>query len=252
LTGKESYIVNNKKYVLNPGEMLLVNEGSETVFFVEEKNVDPTKGIAFFLDEDLMQDVYSSISSGANNLEPIIKNTPLHFFNEINYRKENEDLNSFIKQSISKITIQRESLLLSDDFYSNFAEKLVLSHVDVLRKMHLTGKIRLATKREIYSRVTKARDYIDGNVCDTFDLEKLARISFLTKYNLIRYFKAITGYTPQQYYFVQKTDLAKKLLINDTVTNVAFLCGYSDIHSFSRQFKSVTGFSPTYFKQKTK
>ena len=54
-----------------------------------------------------------------------------------------------------------------------------------------------------------------------------------------------------QYYNDLKTNEAKKLLRdgNFSVNEIAELLGFSCIHSFSKAFKTATGFSPTAYKE---
>ena len=61
----------------------------------------------------------------------------------------------------------------------------------------------------------------------------------------------MNGITIEKYHIAQKIELAKELLVYDelTVSEIADKLHYSSPAHFSSQFRSVTGLSPTQFKQ---
>lgn len=104
---------------------------------------------------------------------------------------------------------------------------------------------RLSTKKEILNRAEMARAYLDGSLHSKFDLEKLAEAVALSKFHLIRCFKEVYKITPQKYFICEKIKLSKSLLRDKSVSEVSQVLGYRDIHSFSRQFKAITGIPPS-------
>lgn len=59
--------------------------------------------------------------------------------------------------------------------------------------------------------------------------------------------------TPMQYIQKVRLENAITLLKQDlSITEISLLCGYSDHSAFSRQFKQLTGLSPSQFKEATK
>jgi len=61
----------------------------------------------------------------------------------------------------------------------------------------------------------------------------------------------VEGTTIEQYIIHQKIEKAKELLVYDelTLSEIAWQLGYSSIQHLSRQFKKVTGFTPSHFKK---
>ncbi len=57
--------------------------------------------------------------------------------------------------------------------------------------------------------------------------------------------------TIEKYYISQRIEKVKELLIYNelTLSEIAFRLNYSSVAHLSNQFKKVTGFSPSYFKQ---
>jgi len=64
-------------------------------------------------------------------------------------------------------------------------------------------------------------------------------------------FSSIEGRTIEKYMILQKIEKVKELLIyNDrSLSEISFILGYSSVQHLSRQFKDVTGLTPSAFKQ---
>lgn len=63
-------------------------------------------------------------------------------------------------------------------------------------------------------------------------------------------FSSVEGTTIEKYTINLKTERVKELLVYDekTLSEIAFEMGYSSAAHLSAQFKKVTGFTPTWFK----
>lgn len=77
-------------------------------------------------------------------------------------------------------------------------------------------------------------------------LEEQLGVSFDT---VSRLFSQLEGRTIEKYHIEQKVDRIKELLLEGRMTIVAIadVTGYSSTSHLSRQFKSVTGMTPTAF-----
>ena len=63
-------------------------------------------------------------------------------------------------------------------------------------------------------------------------------------------FSEVEGTTIEQYFISQKIEKVKELLMYDelSLSEIADRLNYSSIAHLSRQFKKITGFTPTHFK----
>lgn len=63
-------------------------------------------------------------------------------------------------------------------------------------------------------------------------------------------FSEVEGTTIEKYLIAQKIEKVKELLTYDelSLSEIAYQLNYSSVAYLSNQFKKVTGFSPTYFK----
>ncbi len=64
-------------------------------------------------------------------------------------------------------------------------------------------------------------------------------------------FSETEGSTIEHYFIAQKIEKAKELLMYNelTLSEIAIQLNYSDVSHLSKQFKKVTGFTPTHFKK---
>lgn len=71
-------------------------------------------------------------------------------------------------------------------------------------------------------------------------------------YNYLSHlFSSVEGVTIEQYLIHQKIERAKELLVYDesSLTEIAYQLGYSSVAHLSRQFKKITGMTPSVFKR---
>jgi len=62
-------------------------------------------------------------------------------------------------------------------------------------------------------------------------------------------FRETIGYSPKHYLIQERIRKAKQLLLEEkTIEEVSIKLGYTSLHYFSRNFKTVTGLTPTQYK----
>lgn len=64
-------------------------------------------------------------------------------------------------------------------------------------------------------------------------------------------FTQVEGTTIEQYFIAQKIERVKELLVYDemSLSEIAYQFNYSSVSHLSKQFKKVTGLTPSHFKQ---
>ncbi len=105
--------------------------------------------------------------------------------------------------------------------------------------------------------ILKVIQYIESNFAEKISLETLAQEANLSKYHFCRFFTKYTGISPMKFVAFLRIEKAKELLKrqDQTVSIISYLTGFNDLGTFIRQFKNVTGLTPSVYqdaKVKTK
>ena len=111
------------------------------------------------------------------------------------------------------------------------------------QKVKLVEQIR----QQIIQLVQSGKmDEMKGNLSDYLSKALLKDYHYLSQL-----FSAIENTTIEQYFILQKIEKVKEWLAYDeyTISEIAFKMGYSSVAHLSGQFKKVTGFTPSQFKQ---
>lgn len=125
----------------------------------------------------------------------------------------------------------------------------------ILRSLHAVGFDLIDDKKSrtiekiktlIVDLVQAKKNNINVNLSDYLVQNLSQDYSMLS--NL---FSAVENTTIEKYFISQKVEKVKELLMYDelNLSEIAFELNYSSAAHLSNQFKKVTGFSPTYFKQ---
>lgn len=103
---------------------------------------------------------------------------------------------------------------------------------------------------DLNSKLKSVIAHIDQHFQHTIMIQDLAKIAKLSISQLDRQFKAIFQMTPLQFIQKKRLEHAIYLLTQDiTITDISFLCGYTDHSAFSRKFKELTALTPSQFKK---
>jgi AraC-like DNA-binding protein len=98
----------------------------------------------------------------------------------------------------------------------------------------------------------RVRDHIDRNFAAPLTLSDLARLSGMSRFHLVRAFRAAYGETPIRYLTRRRIERAQDLLryANLTVTEVCMAVGFSSLGSFSARFSELVGESPAAYQKR--
>jgi AraC-like DNA-binding protein len=108
-------------------------------------------------------------------------------------------------------------------------------------------------KDYLYSRIIRAKLFIDNFYYDPIDLNAMAEEAHFSKFHFIRLFKITYGKTPHQYLIHVRIEKAKLLLQSPApVSTICFWVGFHSISSFTGLFKKMAGFTPSAFQDRQK
>lgn len=147
------------------------------------------------------------------------KDSALQLFNKIIFEQQ-----SALAQKGQ--LIQLLDMLIADNFPGLFKENNSEKNIE----MHL-------------------KNYFDAGQGMSSNLEDIAHQFNYSKFHLERRFKNRYGVSLISYRNNKRMQLAKTLLLNESITNVCEKLGYSSIYVFSRAFKNQFGISPSEYKK---
>ena len=94
-------------------------------------------------------------------------------------------------------------------------------------------------------KVISLLEYIQEHLTENLDIDTLSGKLYLSKYHMMRLFKAETGFTIGSYINQKRLLLARDLLAQGASASDACLrCGFRDYSTFSRAYKKEFGLSP--------
>ena len=101
---------------------------------------------------------------------------------------------------------------------------------------------------------TKIIDYLSANLAAHVTIEDICRDNLIGRSRLQKLFQERCSQGIIEYYSGMKIDAAKQLIRNEEMnfTQISEKLGYSSIHYFSRQFKKITGMTPSEYASSIK
>jgi AraC-like DNA-binding protein/mannose-6-phosphate isomerase-like protein (cupin superfamily) len=98
--------------------------------------------------------------------------------------------------------------------------------------------------------IAEAISYLEQNYTGDVRLEQVARSTYISPSRLQHVFKEVTGTSLFDYLARMRIDRACELLrgTNRTLSDIAFSLGYHDPSYFGRQFKKLTGTTPSSYR----
>ncbi len=99
--------------------------------------------------------------------------------------------------------------------------------------------------------ILKTVRYLEENLAEEIYLEEVAGEAGMSKFHFCRTFKDNLGMTPMQFLTISRIERAKVLMRKGgtSISSVVFQVGFNDISEFNRQFKKVTGMTPSAFRE---
>ena len=123
------------------------------------------------------------------------------------------------------------------------------------RKIEVLGFGLISDKKS--QLIESIKKHIIVHVQEPGDVERVRISDYLSEKLFHDYaylsnlFSSVEGVTIEKFFILQKIEKVKELLVYDelTLTEIALRLGYSSVAHLSRQFKKVTGQTPSEFKQ---
>lgn len=101
----------------------------------------------------------------------------------------------------------------------------------------------------LFAQIRPALDWLRNAPASSITLDELAQLAGMSRYQLIRAFRAVTGMTPHAWQLNQRINLAReRIRAGDRIADVAQDLGFADQAHFQRVFKAHAGITPARFR----
>ncbi len=248
LEGCEQYLIDGNLFKVSKGEFLLGNHFSNGKLLIQSD--EDVKGLCI----DISPDIISEVAGGFHF--PELTESDLDFekylVSEDFVENKYHFSQNIIGEKISKISQQileqkNYDFEFTSEFYYQLAENIVSLHYAGFSQLKNIKTVKSQTRKSLYRKILAAKNHIDSNFTSIKNIESVAKESSISEYHFYRLFKQILGVSPYQYVTQKKLEFAKHLLKDKSLslTDIAMICGFADLSSFSKSFKKYFGVSPT-------
>ena len=155
-----------------------------------------------------------------------------------------------------------EKLERSPNYYPG-AEQLISLYLEQLlihmyrrytasyRKIPMAQSIKQRNSNDIYTRIVT---YLENNISNHLTVEQICRANLIGCSQLQKLFHEKHDCGVIDFFSKMKINEAKRMIRNQSFnfTQIADRLGYTSIHYFSRQFKKITGMSPSEYASSIK
>jgi AraC-like DNA-binding protein/mannose-6-phosphate isomerase-like protein (cupin superfamily) len=238
VTGRITYYVEGRAYVLSPGDVLLLSD--QEMHRPSQAGEEAYERIVLWVRPDYLR----SLGSLDFSLVDCFEKLPRTGGNQL--RMDPAALQEF-RESLDDL----EEAYWSEDPGADLLRRAYFTEVMVrLNRAYRTaqegrgipdGEVAAAPS----TRTAKLIRFINDNIGEDLGLDRLAAEFFVSKYHMLREFRRHTGVTIHQYVLTKRLILARHHLRRGMpVAEVCRLCGFRDPSNFARLYRREYGRSP--------
>ena len=210
--GNCNYFIDNKSYLLLPGDLALIPQGIvHNTLYTESRS------------SRLL--IYCS--------QKYVPSSVMFLFTKNNYVYRNTD----IKETIHNLLLRIQDEYNNSDDFSN---GVITCYVRILLYTMARNKNQY-THNSKTSYVEKAINHINGNYYYDISLNEMSKTFSVSSEHFSRQFKKETGFGFNEYINLIRLKKAEELLLNKSfsVSEIALKCGFNDCNYFSTKFKKI-------------
>ena len=232
ISGRGGYVVDGQRYLLQPGDVVLI--GSRSAHRPELEEDSAYERIIIYIDPGFLQ------QSSTDDCDLLQLFSARH--GHVLRLRENERKKVFaLAQALEKELSGAEygRILLSNG-------ALLRLLVEIGRSQRREGALNPNPVTPDDARVVEWMQYLDRHLSEDLDMDALAERFFISKFHMMRLFRQETGFTIHTY-LLQRRLLAARQLIERGMraTEACYRCGFRSYSSFTRAYNKHFGTTPT-------
>ena len=231
VSGKGAYVVDGQRYLLQPGDVVLVDSRS---IHCPELEADPYERVILYISPEFLQQQ----SAPDCDLQSCFSGE----FSHVLRLKEKD------RQKLFTQLTRLEEALSSQEF-----GRTVLSNALLVRLLVQIGRFQRQTDTQHpkpampqNSRVLEMMRYMDAHLAEDLNVDQLAEQFYVSKYHMMRLFRQETGFTVYTYLLQRRLLHAKQLMEGGMrATEASYRSGFRSYSSFTRAYGKHFGTTPT-------
>ncbi|MDO9464061.1 MAG: AraC family transcriptional regulator [bacterium] len=244
--GSGAYFVKDRKYPLKEDSILIIHKG-EVHNYIKGDSLAPMDRVYLAFNPSIFRNTQYTYKKLISHITECKKN----FSHQVSFPPEESQRADLI---ISNITSEWENKKLH---YREAIVNLLLELFIIIHRSFSFSASGTSTHKKIESTVqdkliSKVISYIDKNYRNPLHLATLSRHVFRSSYHLSHIFKDVTGFNFKEYLINKRIMKAKNLLESESdikVISVAEDVGFSNLSTFNRDFKRLTGINPSEYRK---
>ncbi len=228
-SGRVACCIGNKEFVLEPGQVLLVNSNAGHCM----KYLEPT----------VLRYIQIELHSNPD------RNGEDTYIDDFTMEQQEAHYKVFPEGSELALLFNqmKKELETKEDHYKKYLKAYIYSLIAFMYRQDMVTARQLQDYREIMPVL----EFIAKNYEHRITLEQLANRIGTDKYRLCHLFKKYTGGTVVEYINFVRLRRAEQLLSDGdkNATEVASACGFASIQYFDKVFRKALGCSPSVYRK---
>ena len=249
--GNEKFVLNKKKLRLFPHTFLAINPGTLYSDIIDSGS--PVQKLSISFGKGFMDDFKTSFlkkdSSFPDNYGNHLPSQNLAFnetifplFGDLKYNIEH--LAVLVRSNC------KDELLLNEFLYHILLNYYTLYQKDVLFVEESLKDLQFVTRKEIYRRLSLAKEYLYSNFDQKINIYELSKYSCMSATHLIRSFRQAYHTTPHQFLISIRLKQAQFLLKNTSypINEIVNIVGLDSPSTFIKLFKIRYKITPLKYR----
>ncbi|RCW61840.1 MULTISPECIES: AraC family transcriptional regulator [Halanaerobium] len=242
----------------NAYEIYYLQDGNRG-YDIKDKTFRVKKGNLILIDKFKRHKTFNDSNDSFNRMLVKFKETSLGSFKQGDY-----DLLSSFNKDINIIQFDAKDRIMVENIFAkmeaekrknkpgqNLYLKTLLIELLIYVNRYVDGKYIDQKERDYHVKIVEIMNYIDQNFYKKLTLSKLAdKFSYSSSY-LSSLFKEKSDYTITEYINNTRIKEAQNLLLKgkDNITKISERVGYNNLVHFGRNFKKITGLTPSEYRK---
>lgn len=239
--GKHEYIVHSDQF------LLAIRQPHAQAYF---KSSQLVKSICVDISDSTVSQVFTLLTE--RTATPDFDNYLAGYFKYPEFDEhisfvQNSPAGTLLEQLIRQIRNNKFGVSISSEWMYGLVEGIVHQEFPRFVSLRKLNRVRMATRKEIYRRLTIGKEYLDAYFMTIERIKEAAQASLMSEYHFIRCFQQVYLCSPYQYVLNKKLEYAFSLLQAGElkVGVIAQTIGFGDVSAFSKAFRRKYGYPPS-------